>query len=162
MVVHPAQSLVGLQGTDGRQGHHLFQKLVQFFLAGWGHQEVPEGAKVAPLVGLGDGIVLTHDLLQQRPLAPFPQRDALAHPPVQGAKVLLHLAKVGEQVPGQLLELQETVLHRHLVQQRHITTLNARNFSVDLGATPVELGEAGIGVGFAALAHLAQQRKQRH
>ena len=58
--------------SDGRQGQDRFQQIAEFILPRAGHQEVPEGAEAAPLVGIVDDITLTHDLLKQVTLATFP------------------------------------------------------------------------------------------
>ncbi|MEI8102540.1 MAG: hypothetical protein WCG61_03330 [Chlorobium sp.] len=39
----------------------------QLLLAGLRHQKVPECPEAFPLIRIGDGITLTHDLLQQHP-----------------------------------------------------------------------------------------------
>ena len=61
------------------------------------------------MIGIGNRIPLTHDLFQQRTLGTVPKGDALAHAPVQSAKIVLHLAKVGEQFVRQRRELLKPV-----------------------------------------------------
>src|SRR4030066_78660 len=52
-------------GARGR-GQDALKQRRQFFLPAAGHQEIPKGAKAAALVGVGDGVALTHDLFQQQ------------------------------------------------------------------------------------------------
>ena len=102
VVMYPPQARFGLHGLYRRQGQHLRQQPAQLLLAGRRHEKIPEGAETPALVRIGDGVPLAHDLFQERSLGALPQGDAFAHPPVEGAEIVLHLAKIGEQLPRQL------------------------------------------------------------
>ena len=129
-------------------------------MAGLGHQKIPKRPKTLALVRVGNRVALAHDLLQQRALGPVPQRDTLAHPAVQSAKVLLHLPKISEQLTRQASELLEPLFHGRVVQQADVTALHAHNFCVNLVAALAQLGQTGIHIGLAAHAHLLEQLKQ--
>ena len=140
---------------------HAVEQRAQFVLPVARHQEVPESAEAAALVGLVDEVALTQDVLQQRALAAVPQRDAFAHPPVQAAEVVFHLAEVGQQLARQRGELREALLQCGVAQQRHVAGAHALDLGVDDIAPALQFLYAHLGIGLAAFAHLAQQLEQR-
>ena len=156
VVVHAAGARLGLQGRHRGQCQHLIQPLGQFLLPAAGHEEVPEGAEAAALVGVTDGIALAHDLVEQRALGAFPQRDLLAHLAVELAEVVLHLAEVGQQLARQLLELLEAVLDRRVVQQRHVARQHAGDLGIQLVALLAQILDPLDRVGLGARADLLQ------
>jgi len=79
VVMHAAGARLRLQRRDGGQRQHLVQPFGEFLLTPARHQEVPEGTEAAALIGVADGVALAHDLVEQRTLGTFPQRDLLAH-----------------------------------------------------------------------------------
>ena len=160
VVMHAAGAGIGVELGHRGQGEDLVEQVAELFLAPARQQEVPERAEAAALVGVGDGVALAHDLLEQRALAALPQRDALAHAAVELAEVVLDLAEVGEQLARALHELLEAVLDRGVVEQRDVAGEHARHLGVDLVALALQLGDAPRGVGFAALAHLLEQREE--
>jgi hypothetical protein len=91
---------------------------------------------------------------------PLPEGNAFAHPPVEGAEIVLHLAKVGQQLPRQLQKLLETILQRRVVQQRNIPRQNAGDLRVDIAAAFLQFGDPHLRIGLAPLAHLPQQLEQ--
>ena len=95
------------------------------------------------------------------PFRTFPERDAFPYLSVQPPEVLLHLAKVGEEVARHLHELLEAVLERGVVEQREIAGAHAFDRGVDLVAPLAELGDARLRIRLGALAHLPQQLEQR-
>ena len=99
-------------------------------------------------------------MLQQRALGPVPQRNTLAHPAVQGAKVLLHLPEISKQLPRQTSELLKPLFDGRVVQQTHVAALHPCNFGVNKVAALAQLGQAGIHIGLAAHTHLLEQLKQ--
>ena len=161
VVVNAAGAGVRVQVGHSGQCQHAIEQRGQLLLPAAGQQKIPEGAKALALVGIGYRFALAHDVFEQCALAALPQRDALAHTPVQLAKIVLNLAKVGQQLPRTLRELLKAVLQRGVVQQRHIARLHPGDFGVDFSALFLQLGDALGRVGFAALAHLFEQVKQR-
>ncbi len=161
VVVHAAGARLGVQRRHRRQRQHLVEPSGQRLLPPAGHQKVPERAEAAALVGVADGVALAHDLIEQRALAARPQRDLLAHPAVQLAKVVLHLAEIGQQLARQLLELQEALADRRVVQQRCVTGQHAGDLGVERVASLPQLLDPLDGVGLGAGADLLQQREQR-
>ena len=161
VVVHATGTRIGFELGHRRQGQHPLQQGRQLFLPAARHQEIPEGAETSSLIGIGNRIALAHDLLQQRAFRAFPQRDAFAHAAIQSAKVVLDLAKIGKQFTRQLHELLEAVFQRRAIEHRHVTGNNAGDLGVDLVAALVQLGNAQLRVGLAALAHLLEQFEQR-
>ena len=161
-MVHAPQAGLGPQRTDGRQRHHLGQPLAEFFLSAAGHQKVPEGTEAAALVGVADGIARAHDFIEQGALGAFPQRDLLAHPPIQQAEVVLHLAKVGQQLARDLLELLEAVLDGRVVEQGHLARQRTLDLGVQFVALAAQLVHPLERIDLGAGADLFEQRKQRH
>ena len=160
VVVDPFQARVGRKFQHRFELQHPLEQLGEFVLPRARHEEVPERAKAAALVRVGDQVAFAQDVLQQLPLAAVPQRDAFTHPPVEAAEVVLDLAEVGQQLARERRELGEALLHRGIAEQRHVAGLDPRDLGVDLGALAVQLGQPHLRVGLAALVHLAQQVEQ--
>ena len=164
VVVHAAQAGVGRHGGYWRQCQYTVEQLGQLFLARLGHQKIPKRTKALALVRVADRIALAHDVLQQVPLSPStaaaPHRNALPHPAVQHAKVVLHLAEIRQQIARQAGELLKPVFQRGVVQQRHVAAGHQGDFCVNRVAALVQFSNARLGVGVAALAHLLEQLKQ--
>ena len=91
----------------------------------------------------------------------MPQRDALAHAPVQIAKVVFHLAEIGQQLARQRSELLKALLDRRVAQHRHMARFDLRDFRVDGGAARLQLGQANARVGLTAFAHFLEQAEHR-
>ena len=73
---------------------------------------------------------------------------------------MLHLAKVGQQLPRQLEKLLKPVLQAGVVQKRDISRQNAGDLRVDIVAALLQFGDSHLGIGLASLAHLPQQLEQ--
>src|SRR5690606_5481727 len=144
IVVYAPDARLGLQCGNGLQRQRPIQPLGKLLLTAAGHQEVPEGAKAAALIRVADRIALSHDFVEQRALGAFPQRDLLPHLAVEPAEVVLHLPEVGQQLPRQLLELQEAVLDRRLVHERHVARQYAGDLGIELVALPAQLGSSRV------------------
>ncbi len=134
VAVDPPQARVGRHLGHRLQLQHAVEQVRQLVLPLARHQEVPERTKAAALIGLVDEVALAQNVLQQRALAAVPQRDAFANAPVQAAKVVLHLAEVGQQFTRQGGELDEAFLQRGVAHQRQVARLHARDLGVDLVA----------------------------
>jgi hypothetical protein len=90
----------------------------------------------------------------------LPQRDALTHPAVERAEVLLDLAKIGYQRARKLDELLEALFQRCVVEQRQVTVAHARDLRIDLITPAFQLSDAHGGIGLAAGIDLPQQLEQ--
>ena len=94
--MNAVQALVRLGFRNRRQQEHLLDKAGKFLLSRLRHQKVPERAKASTLIGIGDGIALTKNLIEQGTLGSLPQCDAFANLPVEIAEVVLDFAKIRE------------------------------------------------------------------
>ncbi|OIQ73250.1 hypothetical protein GALL_451160 [mine drainage metagenome] len=159
--MHTFQAHIGLQLGYRRQIQHAREQRGELFLARLRHQKIPKRAKTLALVGFGNRIALTHDGFQQLSLGPVPQGNALTHRAIQRAKVVLHLPKIRQQLTRQAGELLKAVFERGVVQQGHVALHHPGNFCVDGITLFVQLGDAGLRIGFTAIAHLFEQTKQR-
>ena len=119
-----------------------------------GHQKIPESAKALALVGVGNGIALTHDFAKQLTFAALPERDALAYLAIKAAKVVLHLTEISQQFAGDLLKLLEAVFQAGFIKQGDVARQNAPNFSIDRITPGMQLGDAFLRISLTAFAHL--------
>ena len=113
------------------------------------------------MVRVANRIALAHDLVEQRSFGAFPQGNFLAHLAVEQAKVVLHLAEVGQQFSGELLKLLEAVLDRCVVQRGRIAGQNAGDLHIELISLLTQVVDSFDRISLGASANLLQQRKQR-
>ena len=137
------------------------QQLGQFFLARRRHQELPEGAEAAALVGIGNGVALAENLREQLALAAAPGGDAFAHLAIEVAEVLFHLAKIGQQAARAGVDFQEALAHSRIVHQRDFAGSNPGDLLVQRRLALFQFEDARLGIGLTALDHLSQQLEDR-
>ena len=161
IIVDAQEPPVGAEFPDRRQSEHPADQLGQFALAVRRHQEIPEGAKTLALVAVGDDVTIAQNIVQQRPFAALPGGDALARRPVKVAKILLDHPEIGQQGASAIGYLQKALAHPRRIDQRQgAAAADGLDFAVDLGAPPLQLGNARGRIGISAAGQLAQQLEQ--
>jgi len=114
----------------------------QFGLARRRHEKLPKGAKALALVRVPDDVLLPEDLVEQPPLALVAGGDALSGLAVEAAKVVLHLAEVGEEPAGRLLHLKITLLDLRRIVGVDQPGADAADLGVYRRFLPLQFGDA--------------------
>ena len=95
---------------------------------------------------------VSQHFLQYLPFAALPRGDPLPHLAVQVAEILLHLAKVGQQGPGGVDRLEKRSRSWVRVHEVHASGPDRLDFRVDGRPAALQLFDAHLGIGLAAVA----------
>ena len=120
-----------------------------------------EGLEAPALVGVGDARALADHFVEQRAFGARPGGDLLPQVPVQTTEVVLHLAEVGQQLPGRADELLVPVPLADRIQGGELAPLRPGDLLVELGPAATQVHQWMLGILVGPEDHLAQQLEDR-
>lgn len=115
-----------------------------------------EGLEAPALVGVGDVRTLADHFVERRASGTRPGGDLLPKVPVQAAEVVLHLAEIGQKLPGRADEPLVPVALSDGVQGVEVTSPCSGDLLVGFSAAATQVHQSVFGILVSPEDHLAQ------